>query len=78
MKSIQTPAVPLKPADIAGRLPLPHERDQGPDAVAPEPDATIKQAKKDLDAGLVDTDLHATAGLDSDLRRKLVPGVGPK
>lgn len=71
-------AAPLKSTGIADGLALPHERDQGPNAVAPAPDAVIEQAKKDLDAGLVDTDMHATPGLDSHLRRKLVPGVGPQ
>lgn len=55
---------------------MPHERDQGQNAVASAPDPVIEQAKIDLDAGLVDTDMHATPGLDSNLRRKLVPGVG--
>ena len=36
------------------------------------------QAKRDIDAGLVDTDMHATPGLDADLRARLVPGPGGK
>lgn len=36
------------------------------------------QAKRDIDAGLVDTDMHATPGLDADLRERLVPGPGGK
>jgi hypothetical protein len=34
------------------------------------------QAKRDLDAGMVDTDMHATPGLDAELRKKMVPGPG--
>ncbi len=40
------------------------------------PDPMIAQAKRDLDSGLVDTDMRATPGLDAQLRRKLVPGAG--
>ena len=36
----------------------------------------MRQAKRDLDAGQVDTDMHATAGLDAERRQKLVPGPG--
>ena len=36
------------------------------------------QAKRDLDAGLVDTDMHATPGLDAQLRGRMVPGPGGK
>ena len=42
------------------------------------PDPVITQAKRDLDAGLVDTDMRATPGLDADLRARLVPGPGGK
>ncbi len=38
----------------------------------------IAQAKRDIDAGQVDTDMHATPGLDAKLRAKLVPGPGGK
>jgi hypothetical protein len=38
----------------------------------------IVQAKRDIDAGLVDTDMRATAGLDARRRAKLVPGPGGK
>jgi hypothetical protein len=38
----------------------------------------IAQAKRDLDAGLVDTDMRATPGLDAEQREKLVPGPGGK
>lgn len=59
-------------------LPLPHERDESPDPVAVPPDPVIAQAKRDIDAGLVDTDMRATAGLDATLRARLVPGPGGK
>jgi hypothetical protein len=40
------------------------------------PDPVIAQDKRDLDAGLVDTDMRASPGLDAQRRRKLVPGAG--
>ncbi len=43
---------------------------------ARQPDPVIEQAKHDLDAGMVDTDLHATAGLDAQRRATMVPGPG--
>jgi hypothetical protein len=54
------------------RLRLPHERDASPDTTAPEPDPMIVQAKRDLDAGLVDTDLRTTPGLDAEQRERLL------
>ena len=36
------------------------------------------QAHRDLEAGLVDTDMRATPGLDAQRRTKLVPGAGGK
>jgi hypothetical protein len=57
-------------------LALPHERDESASSMASEPDPKIVQAKRDLDAGMVDTDMHATPGLDADLRKKMVPGPG--
>ena len=64
---------PLTPAP---ELPLPHERDQSPGSVAGPPDPMIEQAKRDIDAGMVDTDMRATPGLDAQRRAKLVPGPG--
>lgn len=52
---------------------LPHERDQSEGEVATTPDPRIVQAKKDIDAGLVDTDMRATPGLDAARRRELAP-----
>lgn len=38
----------------------------------------MAQAKRDIDAGMVDTDMRATPGLDAKLRARLVPGPGGK
>jgi hypothetical protein len=38
----------------------------------------MKQAKRDIDAGKVDTDMRATPGLDAKRRAELVPGAGGK
>lgn len=46
--------------------------------VAVEPNPKIVQAKKDIDAGMVDTDMWATPGLDSARRSALVPDPGGK
>jgi hypothetical protein len=71
------PAAPL-PADASGtQLPLPHERDQSTGQTDPRPHKVIRQAKADIDKGLVDTDLRATPGLDAQQREKLLkPGRG--
>lgn len=53
-------------------LPLPHERDETVGHVSPHPDPKVAQAKRDLDAGQVDTDMHATPGLDAERRADLV------
>jgi hypothetical protein len=45
---------------------------------ADAPDPVIQQAKRDIDAGLVDTDMRATAGLDAARRVRLVPGPAGK
>lgn len=45
---------------------------------AAAPDPVIAQAKRDIDAGQVDTDMRATPGLDAKLRAQLVPGPGGK
>ena len=59
-------------------LALPHERDETPKAGTAAPDPVMVQAKRDIDAGMVDTDMHATPGLDAELRARLVPGPGGK
>ena len=62
---------------VAGSsLALPHERDESPDAAPVAPDENIKQAKRDLDRGLVDTELRTAAGLDAERREKLLRGAG--
>jgi hypothetical protein len=65
------------PASTAGGLALPHERDQDLGHTAAAPDPVIQQAKRDLDAGLVDTDMRATPGLDALQRERLVPTRTP-
>ncbi len=62
----------------APSLPLPHERDEMPDPAAIVLDPVIAQAKRDIDAGMVDTDMRATPGLDARLRVRLVAGRGGK
>jgi hypothetical protein len=71
-----TTPTPGSDADAHPPLPLPHERDQSIHNVAEAPDPVIEQAKRDIDAGLVDTDMRATPGLDAELREKMVPGPG--
>jgi len=66
------------PQPMAEGLALPHERDESINTTATAPDAVIAQAKRDLDAGLVDTDMRVTPGLDAKRRAKLVPGPGGK
>ena len=66
------------PETLGAALPLPHERDESTGATATAPDPVIAQAKRDIDAGLVDTDMRATPGLDAKRRAKLVPGPGGK
>jgi hypothetical protein len=59
----------------AGRnLPLPHEHDQRTGEVDPQPDDVIRQAKDDIEAGQVDTDMRTTPGLDAARRARLVKG----
>jgi len=57
----------------AGRpLPLPHEEDQSLNSTAEEPDLVMQQAARDIEAGLVDTDLHGTPGMDHMERERLL------
>ena len=75
----KTPVAPGSvPAPQDKELLLPHERDESNHNVAHKPDPRIEQAKRDLDAGLVDTDMRATPGLDAKRREQLVPGPGGK
>lgn len=59
-------------------LALPHERDESTDTTAEAPDPMMVQASRDIAAGLVDTDMHATPGQDAELRERLIPGPGGK
>jgi len=72
----QPPHAPGTPVrrDDEPELALPHERDQGLNATSARPDARIEQARRDLAAGQVDTDLRATAGLDAERRARLLRG----
>jgi hypothetical protein len=67
--------VPLEPAYAPDgqALPLPHERDEKTGELGHHDDPRMKQAKRDLDAGQVDTDMRATPGLDAEQRERLVP-----
>lgn len=64
------------PTEADEHLELPHERDQSTRNTAATPDPSVRQAKKDLDAGQVDTDMRATPGLDAAQRARYVPGAG--
>lgn len=67
-------SMPAKPEDE--HLQLPHERDEDSDMTDGEVDPVILQASKDLERGLVDTDMRATPGLDAQKRERYVPGPG--
>ena len=75
---LATPPRGAKAGRSAAGLTLPHERDESTDASAGAPDPVMAQAKRDIDAGMVDTDMRATPGLDVKLRARLVPGPGGK
>jgi hypothetical protein len=72
MKPSRKPSYRPPPATAAPKAKLPHVRDQSPGSVGTEPRKVMQQAYKDLQAGLVDTDMRATPGLDAQRRRKLV------
>ena len=67
-----------KAPGVAAGPALPRERDAPTPAAAVAPDPVMVQAKHDIDAGLVDTDMRATPGLDAKLRARMVPGPGGK
>lgn len=77
-RQVATPPRGAKPPTLNPDLPLPHERDQSVDATADAPDPQMVQAQRDIKAGLVDTDMRATPGLDAKRRARLVPGPGGK
>ncbi len=66
-----SPGVVHADKDGAG-LTMPHERDESEGDTAIEPNPVIAQAKRDLDAGMVDTDMRITPGLDASAREKMV------
>ena len=73
----QAPHAPGSSPPALGRgLPLPHERDESTGAADDPPRDVIRQAARDIQRGLVDTDMRATPGLDAKKRRELVPGPG--
>jgi len=71
--------VPTAPkyAPAGKPLPMPHERDEKTGEVGHTKDPVIGQARRDIDAGLVDTDMRATPGLDAERRQQLVPTPAP-
>ena len=75
-KADLAPGSTPSPGGVA--LPLPHERDESANSGAAAPDPVMQQAKRDIDAGKVDTDMRATPGLDAKRRAELVPGAGGK
>jgi hypothetical protein len=77
-RQIATPPRGAKAPGTTAGLALPHERDESTDASAAAPDLLMKQAQRDIDAGMVDTDMRATPGLDVKRRGRLVPGPGGK
>ena len=66
----------LPPEEGDAPLKLPHERDQDTGMTNHVPDLAMLQAYKDLERGLVDTDMRATPGLDAARRAADVPGAG--
>jgi hypothetical protein len=77
-RQVATPPRGAKAPLSATGLALPHEHDESTGSSAVAPDPVIAQAKRDIDAGQVDTDMRATPGLDARLRSRLVPGPGGK
>ena len=77
-RQIPTPPRRARTPGPASGLKLPHERDESKHSTAVEPDPVMVQAKRDIDAGMVDTDMRATPGLDAERRDRLVPGPGGK
>ena len=72
-----TPPPPVPTPTVDGST-FSHEMDEPTHDTATAPDPVIAQAKRDIDAGQVDTDMRATPGLDATRRARLVPGAGGK
>lgn len=78
-RQIATPPRGAKAPLSAPGLALPHERDESAIGVtAATPDPLMVQAQRDIEAGLVDTDMRAIPGVDAATRARLVPGTGGK
>lgn len=80
-RTTKTSTAPIAPGAPPPRpsepeLPLPHERDEASGQAARKTDPVIEQAHRDIDAGMVDTDMRATPGLDGARREAMVPGSG--
>ncbi len=75
---LPTPPRGAKAPLSAPGLALPHERDESIEPSAGAPDPLMLQAKRDIDASLVDTDMRATPGQGAERRERLVPGPGGK
>jgi len=74
----KAPIAPASSPPEEGKdLQMPHERDEAAGQVAAQPNDVIAQAKKDLDAGLVDTDMRVTPGLDAERREALTGTAAP-
>ncbi len=58
--------------DDGDGLALPHEHDEKAGQTASEPAPEMQQAYEDIEAGLVDTDLRATPGLDARRRETVL------
>ena len=72
--------LPVEPDEgmTPAHIPDDPEHERLVDPGTPVIDPVIAQAQRDFDAGMVDTDMHATPGLDARLRARLVPGPGGK
>jgi hypothetical protein len=57
---------------VRSRAVLPHERDESVDPADAHPRDVMVRAKRDIDAGLVDTDSRAKPGLDAEQRRRIL------
>lgn len=72
------PIAPGQPAGEDGKgLPLPHERDESVGDSGMQARPVMEQARRDLEAGQVDTDLRGTPGLDAAGRERAIgPAAG--
>lgn len=65
-----------RPDDERDEMRMPHERDESEDSQASDVREVVKQAYKDVNDGLVDTDLRATGGVDEVVNDR--PGTPPE